>query len=184
MEFRSERVDLVQLIGETRDILRTVAARKRIAVSTHVDPAVQEAELDPAKFKQVLYTSLSNALKFTPDEGRVALRVGPEGPDHSRLEVEDSGIGIRPEDRARLFVEFQQLDAGTAKKYQGTGLGLALIKRVVEAQGRRVRVESLPGQGSTFSAVLPRVARVAPVAEPEAAAEPAKTARPPSATAQ
>jgi protein-histidine pros-kinase len=72
------------------------------------------------------------------------------------VEVEDTGIGIAPEDIPRLFVEFQQLDASTAKKYQGTGLGLALTKRIVENHGGRVEVRSVPGAGSTFTAVLPR----------------------------
>jgi DNA-binding response OmpR family regulator len=72
------------------------------------------------------------------------------------LEVEDTGIGIRPEDLSSLFVEFQQVDASTAKSYPGTGLGLALTKRIVEAQGGSVGVRSVPGRGSLFFAVLPR----------------------------
>jgi signal transduction histidine kinase len=80
--------------------------------------------IDSAKLKQVLYNYLSNALKFTPDEGRVTVRVGAAGADAFRLEVEDTGIGIRPEDVGRLFVEFQQLDPSMAKKYQGTGLAV------------------------------------------------------------
>jgi CheY-like chemotaxis protein len=72
-----------------------------------------------------------------------------------RVAVEDTGIGIAPENLARLFVAFQQLDAGAAKQFAGTGLGLALTKRIVEAQGGRVEVRSVVGQGSTFSAVLP-----------------------------
>jgi signal transduction histidine kinase len=74
-----------------------------------------------------------------------------------RIDVEDTGIGIKQEDLGRLFVEFQQLDAGMAKRHAGTGLGLALTMRIVEAQGGRVAVKSVLGQGSTFSAFLPRV---------------------------
>jgi signal transduction histidine kinase len=70
--------------------------------------------------------------------------------------VEDTGIGIKEEDMGRLFVEFQQLDSSAAKRYPGTGLGLALTKRVVEAQGGTVGVQSVLGKGSTFTAVLPR----------------------------
>ena len=106
-------------------------------------------------------------------------KVGPGSPDHReyrgdiltssrhllQLEVEDTGIGIWPDDMGRLFVEFQQLDASAAKKYQGTGLGLALTKRIVEAQGGRVGVRSTPGRGSVFFAVLPRVSRATPEAE-------------------
>ena len=87
----------------------------------------------------------------------MTVRVRAEDAENFRIEVEDSGIGIKPEDVGRLFVEFQQLDATTAKRYAGTGLGLALTKRIVEAQGGRVGVTSTPGKGSIFYAVLPRV---------------------------
>ncbi|MBI4563729.1 MAG: PAS domain S-box protein [Planctomycetes bacterium] len=168
MDFRPEKVDLVKLIGEVRDILRTLAARKRIRIETHVDPQIPDVVVDPAKLKQVLYNYLSNALKFTPDEGSVRVRVGAEDSDAFRLEVEDSGIGIKPGDQGRLFVEFQQLDASAAKKYPGTGLGLALTRRIVEAQGGQVGVRSTPGKGSVFFAILPREHSVAkePVAKP------------------
>lgn len=113
--------------------------------------------VDPGKLKQVFDNFLSNALKFTPAEGRVTLRARAEGADAFRLEVEDTGIGIRAEDMPRLFAEFQQLDASAAKAHQGgTGFGLALTKRTVEAQGGRVGVTSAPGRGSAFHAVLPR----------------------------
>jgi PAS domain S-box-containing protein len=172
MEFRPERLDLAKVVREVRDVLRTLAAKKRMQVETQVDPDLTDVVADPGKLKQVLYNYLSNALKFTPDEGRVTVRVRPEGPDAFRLEVEDTGIGIRPEDLGRLFMEFQQLDASTAKKYQGTGLGLALTKRIVEAQGGQVGVRSAPGQGSVFSAVLPRVQRAVAGSEPSPEAPP------------
>jgi PAS domain S-box-containing protein len=158
MEFLPEPVDLGKIAAEVRDILRSLAASRRIAIAIEVDPAASEAVADPAKLKQVLYNYLSNALKFTPEDGRVTLRFAPQGGEHFRLEVEDTGIGIRPEDLGRLFVEFQQLDVGAAKKYGGTGLGLALTRRIVEAQGGRVGVDSTPGRGSRFFAVLPRAA--------------------------
>ena len=104
----------------------------------------------------MLYNYLSNALKFTRDNGRVLIRVRPEDATTFRLEVKDNGIGIRPEDIKKLFSEFHQLDSGAAKKYQGTGLGLALTRRIVEAQGGQIGVQSVVGQGSTFFAVLPR----------------------------
>jgi signal transduction histidine kinase len=105
----------------------------------------------------VFYNYLSNALKFTPEGGTVTVRVRPEGASEFRVEVEDTGIGIEPEDISRLFVEFQQLDSTPAKRFQGTGLGLALTRRIVEAQGGRVGVRSTPGTGSVFHAVLRRV---------------------------
>jgi signal transduction histidine kinase/CheY-like chemotaxis protein len=169
MEFRPEPVDLARVVTEVQDVLRTLMAKKRIHVQSEIDLTLTHIVTDPGKLKQVLYNYLSNALKFTPDEGRVTVRVMPEGSEAFRLEVEDTGIGIRREDQGRLFVEFQQLDASTAKKHPGTGLGLALTKRIVEAQGGRVGVRSTPGEGSVFFAILPRVA----LATPEAEATPA-----------
>jgi signal transduction histidine kinase len=120
--------------------------------------------------KQVLYNYLSNAIKFTPEGGRIQLRAVPAGPDLFRIDVQDTGIGVSRENLSKLFIEFQQLDASTSKKYQGTGLGLAFTKRIVEAQGGRVEVQSAPGKGSTFSVILPRVS--APVQEGRAPSEP------------
>jgi len=157
MEFRPERVDLVKLVDEVRDILRSIAAAKHITKQIEIDSTLGEVVIDPGKLKQVLYNYLSNALKFTLDGGRVTVRVAGEGTTHFRLEVEDTGVGIRPEDLGRLFIEFQQLDAGAAKRYAGTGLGLALTKRIVEAQGGSVGVRSRPGEGSLFFAILPRI---------------------------
>ena len=155
MEFRPEPIDLEKVVTEVRDILRGLASTKRIRVETHFD-GPREATLDPSKLKQVLYNYLSNALKFTPEGGTVIVSVSEAAPLAVRIDVEDTGIGIRPEDQHRLFVEFQQLDAGTSKKFAGTGLGLALTRRIVEAQGGRVGVQSELGKGSTFWALLPR----------------------------
>jgi signal transduction histidine kinase len=156
MQLRPEPVDVPMIVGEVRDILRSIAASKRISVAVDVARDLDGVVADSAKLKQILYNYLSNALKFTPEGGRVAVRVRPEGADQFRIEVEDSGIGIRPEDLGRLFVEFRQLDAGPGKRHAGTGLGLALTPRIVEAQGGRVGVRSTPGVGSEFFAVLPR----------------------------
>ena len=160
IEFRPEPVDLAELVAEVRDILRTLAARKRIDVVTAIDPRLDGIVADPVRLKQVLYNYLSNALKFTPDDGRVTVRVAADGDDQFRIEVEDSGAGVAPEDIGRLFVEFEQLDASSAKRHAGTGLGLALTKRIVEAQGGHVDVRSTPRVGSVFSATWPRVALV------------------------
>lgn len=156
MEFRPEPVDPPSVVAEVRAALRGVAEAKRIPVAVEIAPGLGEVTTDPAKLRQVLYNYLSNALKFTPEEGQVTVRVGPEGAEAFRLEVEDTGIGIRPEDLGRLFAEFQQLETGAARRYPGTGLGLALTRRIVEAQGGRVGVRSAPGQGSVFFAILPR----------------------------
>jgi protein-histidine pros-kinase len=156
MELRPEPIEPERIVREVRDILRTMAAQKRLDVRVEIDAGLGTIVADSSKVKQVLYNYLSNALKFTPEAGRITIRVAVEGRQHVRLEVEDTGIGIKPEDRDKLFVEFQQVDAGAAKKYPGTGLGLALTQRLVEAMSGWVGVRSTPGVGSTFYAVLPR----------------------------
>jgi signal transduction histidine kinase len=162
LEFRPEPVALARLVQEVADVLRAITVGKRIAIETDVPRELSPAVLDPARFKQVLYNYLSNALKFTPEDGRVRVRIRAEGAGEFRLEVEDNGIGIASSEIPKLFAEFRQLDRGAAKKYQGSGLGLALTKRIVEAQGGRVWVESQPEKGSVFYAVLPRVGHGVP----------------------
>jgi signal transduction histidine kinase len=156
MEVSVESVEVTKVVGEVRDIVRGLAADRGIRLDLKVDEGLKYVSVDPRLFKQVLYNYLSNAIKFTPDGGNVELRIAPESDALFRIEVEDTGIGVKSEDMHRLFAEFQQLDQGVAKKYPGTGLGLALTKRIVEAQGGKVSVKSVVGQGSTFSAVLPR----------------------------
>jgi len=160
LEFRPEPVDLGALLGEVTAILRTLAAQKQLRLETEVDPQVTGVVLDPQRFKQVAYNYLSNALKFTQPGGKIVARVVPDDEAHLRFEVSDTGIGISEADQARLFVEFQQLESGSAKRHQGTGLGLALTRRLVEAQGGSVGVRSALGAGSTFFAILPRHATV------------------------
>jgi len=159
LDFRPENVDVGKLIGEVISISRTTSAKKNINVELVADPSLTGIVIDPSRFKQVAYNYLSNALKFTPDGGRVIVRLQAEGPQLFRLEVEDTGVGIAPEDLGRLFVEFQQLEGGASKRHQGTGLGLALTRRLVEAQGGAVGVRSTPGKGSVFHATLPRHVR-------------------------
>jgi signal transduction histidine kinase len=156
MTFRPEVVDLEQAIRGTVQMLDLMAQQKQIQIRPEIDPEGRHAFLDEARFKQVLFNFLSNALKFTPPKGRITVRVLAEAERWFRLEVQDTGIGISPEDQQHLFQEFHQLDAGVAKQFQGAGLGLALTKRIVEAQGGRVGLESEVGVGSTFFALLPR----------------------------
>ena len=167
LEFHPEETSLDQVVSESIGMLRPLAAQKHLAIGHDIDPAVQRVFVDRGRLKQVLYNYLSNAIKFTPDRGRVSVRVSPEGDQHFRVAVIDTGVGITAADLGRLFIEFNQLEAGAAKKHQGTGLGLALTKRLVEAQGGRVEVSSTPGHGSTFSAILPRrVTGGTPLADP------------------
>ena len=157
MEFHPEAIQLSTPVNEVRDILRTIIASKKINLTINIDPLLQEIIIDPAKFKQILYNFTSNALKFTPEGGEVVINIDSEDNRFFRLEVKDTGIGIRKDDMKKLFTEFLQLDSGTNKKYQGTGLGLSLTKRIVEAQGGKVGFDSVFGKGSTFYALLPKI---------------------------
>jgi signal transduction histidine kinase len=160
IDLHAEPIDLARLVGEVRDALRTIAAKKNLSIHVQVAPELNSIIGDAARIKQILYNYLSNALKFSPDHGHVEVRCELDGSAYFRIDVEDNGIGIAKQDLDRLFVEFQQLDAGSAKRYQGTGLGLALTKRLAEAKGGRVEVRSEPGHGSVFSVILPRVLQV------------------------
>jgi len=158
MEFTYEAVSLSHLCREVIDTLQTIAKSKQIDVAFQADEHVDRVLADAGRLKQILYNYLSNALKFTPPEGRIQLRVTAEGSENFRIDVEDSGIGIAPDDIPRLFSEFGQL-GDSEKSKAGSGLGLAISKHIAEAQGGRVGVKSQLGLGSTFSVVLPRVAK-------------------------
>src|SRR5207248_11489438 len=110
---------------------------------------------DRGRLRQVLLNLLSNAIKFTTDGGRITLSAQLAG-DRVRVAVSDSGIGIAPEDQEKLFREFVQLDGSASRRYEGTGLGLALSKRLVELHGGAIGVESQLGKGSTFWFTVPR----------------------------
>ena len=168
LEFRPEPLELGRVFAEILGILRTSAAQKQIRLELEVDRTLTDIVLDPGRLKQVAYNYLSNAIKFTPHGGRVIARIKPESRDELRFEVEDNGAGIAQADLPRLFSEFQQLDTGANKRHQGTGLGLALTRRLVEAQGGSIGVRSTLGQGTVFHAILPRKAAPAtpPIAVP------------------
>lgn len=156
MEFRPEPVDLERLVSTVVQSLRASVFEKRLSVNVSIDPTLTDVVLDPGRFKQILYNYLSNALKFTRDESPVSVRLVADEGDAFRLEVEDSGPGIAEEQLPHLFVAFQQLESATTPRHAGTGLGLALTRRLAEAQGGTVGVRPAPGGGSTFFAVLPR----------------------------
>jgi signal transduction histidine kinase len=127
-----------------------------------VSPELGTIVLDPVRLKQILYNLLSNAVKFTDDQGRVDVRAVPQDDHRFALTVRDTGVGIAPEDLPRLFREFEQLDAGPGRRYEGSGLGLSLTKRLVERHGGTVDVASELGHGTLITVMLPRVAVPAP----------------------
>jgi len=156
IEFQLDSVDLETLVGDVVHSLQAIALQRNIRMEIDVARDIGPVCVDATRVKQILYNYLSNALKFTPEGGRVAVKASLEEPEHFLLEVEDTGIGIAEEHIGRLFQEFQQVDDSAAKQHEGTGLGLALTSRIAEAQGGWAGVGSTPGEGSTFYALLPR----------------------------
>jgi len=154
VHFEIEPVALAPMVNEVCGSMHIAAEEKSVALSATVDPVIESVMLDRTRLRQVMLNYLSNAIKFTANGGRVTLRVAPAGENAIRIDVEDTGIGISDEDATRLFNDFQQLDPSGAKD-SGFGLGLALTKRIVEAQGGSVGVRSIRGTGSTFWAILP-----------------------------
>jgi PAS domain S-box-containing protein len=155
MELFPETFALPQAVDEVCSVISQMAQRKRIAIHRQLDQAVSTVTLDRQRFKQVLFNLLSNAVKFTDDGGQVGIQVEPHDAQCLRLQVRDTGIGIAASELGRLFTEFQQIDTGAARRYQGTGLGLALTRRLVEVQAGTIAVQSELGQGSTFTVILP-----------------------------
>jgi signal transduction histidine kinase len=179
MTFAYESVSLAQLAREVIDSLQTIAKSKQIEVALPPAGTVDSVMADAGRLKQILYNYLANALKFTPAGGRIGVTISAEDGESYRIAVEDSGIGIAPEDIPRLFSEFGQLGRSETSK-TGSGLGLAISKNIAEAQGGRVGVSSKVGCGSTFYVVLPRVPASSTASEttPSQEAPPAETCRP------
>jgi signal transduction histidine kinase len=157
MELEVESVSLRELLEAALVMHREKAARHGIRLDLQIEPGKPVViEADERKLKQILFNLLSNAVKFTPDNGRVQVRSKEiNGTRDIDISIRDTGIGIKQEDLPRLFTEFSQLASAYDKKYEGTGLGLALTKKLVELHGGDIRVESEFGKGSMFAFVLP-----------------------------
>ncbi len=169
------KLDTVLIVDVVREVLNTIeplATKKRIRISVDVEGAGQLLA-DAGKLRQMLLNLVSNAVKFTPEVGLVSIEA-QRLQNAIEISVADTGIGIAESDIPRLFKEFQQLDAGAGRQQEGTGLGLALTKRLAELHGGDIRVMSERGKGSTFTIRLPLqpadAAHRAPVPVPPATA--------------
>jgi signal transduction histidine kinase len=153
MELELARFDLPQAIDNALTLVRERAGRRGIALHQAVDEGLGQVTGDERKIKQVLLNLLSNALKFTPQDGRIDVRAGMAD-GMAEVSVTDTGIGIAPEHHDAVFEEFRQVGEAD-KKAEGTGLGLALCRKFVELHGGRIWVKSQIGLGSTFAFSLP-----------------------------
>ena len=154
MELNLTRFDLPTAIDNALTLIRERAMRHSISLAAEVDPQLGELNADERKIKQILLNLLSNAVKFTPEGGSITVGARIKG-DMIEIAVTDTGIGIAPEDQAAVFEEFKQVGTDYTRKAEGTGLGLALTRRLVELHGGTMRLESEPGKGSTFAFTLP-----------------------------
>lgn len=154
MELNLGTFDLPAAIDNALTLIRERAMRHGIGLSVEVDSRLGELNADERKLKQILLNLLSNAVKFTPEGGKI--KVGARQIDDMvEIAVSDRGIGIALEDQAAVFEEFKQVGSDYTRKAEGTGLGLALTRKLVELHGGTIRLESEPGKGSTFSFTLP-----------------------------
>jgi signal transduction histidine kinase len=153
MELECTDFDLPGAIDSALLLMRERASRKDIAVARVVDARLGLVHADARKVKQVLLNLLSNALKFTPEGGRIDVRAEQRGAV-AEIAVADTGVGIAPEDQQAVFEEFRQVGT-SAKRVEGTGLGLALSRKFVELHGGRIWLTSEVGKGSTFAFTIP-----------------------------
>jgi len=154
MDLQLQEFSLETTIEDVVNIVQTLAQRKQQDLKARV-PARLTLVADEGKVKQMFYNLLANAIKFTPEKGKVSI-VAKAQDESITVAVTDTGVGIAKKDLPRLFQAFQQLDGSHSRKYEGTGLGLALTKRFAELHGGSLEVASVPGKGSTFTVTLPR----------------------------
>lgn len=143
-------------LHEVVEMLQPESAARRIAVLVSVDDSVESVITDPLRLKQMLLALVGNAIKFSHEGGSVDLRASVVDDAFWQVDITDRGIGIDEANLARLFSPFVQLSSGSTKTHGGTGIGLALVRLIAQAQGGRIDVRSQLGAGSTFSLILPR----------------------------
>jgi signal transduction histidine kinase/HAMP domain-containing protein len=147
-------VDLVALLGDAVELARCRAEESGIALVTELEP-VERCIGDRDRLAQVFDNLLSNALKFTPPGGRIVVRLTHDEGPYARIEVSDTGVGIRAEDQAQLFDRFYRARNASGNAVPGLGLGLTIVRTIVEGHGGTVTVRSAPGEGASFTVLLP-----------------------------
>ena len=163
IEFNPEDFVVTETLGEVLGIVRPLAHKKNIVIESKPAPASPRLRADKAKFKQIMINIVTNAVKFNVDGGKVTVDWKiVEEPDGMRMQrqvvfmIADTGVGMKEEDKERIFKEFEQMDSSVTREYGGAGLGLAITKRLVELHGGMIWVESVYGKGSIFYIKLPQ----------------------------
>ncbi len=185
---REEKVNVADVCEAMANFMRPLAQKKNITLDLFVDPQMPLMNTDPGRFQQILYNFLSNAIKFTPNDGQVgiAARWEPPAPPQQppsdyapaqiiipsangssarhaegfiRISITDTGPGISPDDQKVIFEKFRQLDGSVTRHHSGSGLGLAISRELAYMLGGRIEVDSTPGKGAAFSLIIPVAAR-------------------------
>jgi PAS domain S-box-containing protein len=158
LDYYPEMIGVNEISQASLAFVKNQAMKKSIKLTYEADQMISRIYADPRRLKQILVNLLTNAVKFTPEQGHVILQVHADGGEHLvQFSVIDNGIGIAPEDLARLFQPFEQVDSQLGRQFEGTGLGLVLVKRLTDAHGGSVSVKSEVGIGSSFTINLPWV---------------------------
>ena len=149
-------LNLSEMTDDVLDFVKEVAEKKKITISRSEIPSSLVVEADRTYIEQILFNLLDNAIKYSPEGGRVTISVIEKGQREIQFSIEDHGIGIPKEDLPRIFERFYRVDKGRSQELVGTGLGLSIVKHLVQAHGGRVWVESQLGKGSIFHFTLPK----------------------------
>jgi len=154
VELIYEDFELLRAIYEVKTLIVSIASKKNISIEINIEPQITTLHADIGKIKQILFNLLSNAIKFSSEHSVVTVDV-VRIEDMAQISVTDTGIGISKEDQKKLFKTFVQIDSTASRQYEGTGLGLALVRQFSQLHGGNAWVESEPGKGSTFIFTIP-----------------------------
>ncbi len=157
MELDIEEIPLKDFMRSIKGLMSIEFRKKQLEVKTCIDPSISIASADRRKFEQIMFNLLSNACKYTPEKGLIGIRVTQSGGKELKVEVSDTGTGIDSGEMEKIFSEFHQSDRLRDESLGGTGIGLALTRRLVELHNGRIGVKSVLGRGSTFWFTLPIV---------------------------
>lgn len=155
MDVRLEMLNAADLCETLLNLVRPLADNKQLRLELEVPEKLPLIRTDPVKVRQIIYNFLSNAIKFTPNGGRVTVAARMSGERFLSVSVADTGPGIAPEHHAAIFEKFRQLDGSVTREHQGTGLGLAISKELAGMLGGHIKLESEPGRGATFTLTIP-----------------------------
>ena len=156
LDLRPDIISVNEVCESSLNFIKEMAVKKSIRVEFKNESSIASLRADPQRLKQILVNLLNNAVKFTPEKGKVSLEVRLNNEkDQIQFSVRDNGIGIAHDDQSKLFIPFSQIDSSLSRQYEGTGLGLALALKLTELHSGSVKVESEPNQGSCFTINLP-----------------------------